>query len=104
MRCSQHYEVRTASVTDEDDGGFAPVASMNGQLVCGLCKDCTMDAHEGVDGMSVPGLTVFICEGCQGGYHSHCIRDRLRPVAGLRGHGLSDVSWTDPALVERRSN
>ena len=62
-----------------------------------------MDAHKGVDGLSVPGLTVFICEGCQGGYHSHCIRDRLRPVAELLDHALWDVSWTDPDLVECHS-
>ena len=37
------------------------VASLRGtaivpaeQLVCGLCKDCTMDAHEGMDGQLVP--------------------------------------------------
>ena len=54
VKCLQHYEVHTASVTDEDDGGFTPVAPMNGQLVCGLCKDCTMDAHEGMDGQLVP--------------------------------------------------
>ena len=54
-----------------------------------------MDAHEGVD-----CLVVYICEGCQDGSHAHCVLDRLSPVAGLPGHGLSDVSWTDPELVE----
>ena len=78
-------------------------ALLNGQLVCSLCKDCTMEMHEGADGRLVLGLAVYICEGCQGGYHSHCIRDRLSPAAGLPDHGLSDVSWTDLSLVECHS-
>ena len=43
------WSARTISVTDEDDDGFAPVAPLNDQLVCGLCEDCTMDAHEDAD-------------------------------------------------------
>ena len=98
-----YFVVNTALVTDEEDDGFAPVAPLNDQLMCGLCEDCTMDAHEDEDGQQVPGLAVHICEGCQGGYHSHCIRDRLGPAAEVSGLGLSDVSWIDLSLVERRS-
>ena len=87
----------TASVTDEEDDGFAPVAPANDQLMCGLCDDCTMDAHKDEDGRQVSGPAVHICEGCQGGYHSQCIRDELS--AGR----VSAVSWSDPSLVERRS-
>ena len=62
-----------------------------------------MDAHEDEDGRSVSGLAVYICEGCQEGYHSHCIRDGLSLAAATPGYGLSDVTWSDPSLVERRS-
>ena len=62
-----------------------------------------MDAHEDEDGRQVPGLAVHICEGCQGGHHSHCIRDHLGPAAEVSGLGLLVVSWTDPSLVEHRS-
>ena len=95
--CSHNFEVLTPSVSNEDDGGFAPVAPANDQLVCGLCNDCTMDAHEDAEGRQISGLAVHICEGCQGGYHSHCVRDEL--VAGT----VSAVSWSDLSLVERRS-
>ena len=67
------------------------------------CLFCTMDAHEYGDGRPVSGLVVYICEGCQEGYHSHCIRDRLSLATAMPGHGLSDVSWSDPSLVERHS-
>jgi hypothetical protein len=56
-----------------------------------------MDAHEDEDGRPISGLAVHICEGCQGGYHSQCIRDCLE--AGT----VPAVSWVDPSLVERRS-
>ena len=46
---------------------------------------------------------MYICEGCQEGYHSHSIRDRLGLATAMPGHGLSDVSRSDPSLVERRS-
>ena len=65
VECSHNFVVNTASVTDEGDSSFAPVAPLNGQLVCDLCADCTMDAHEDADGRLVPGLTVYICESCQ---------------------------------------
>ena len=71
--------------------------------MCGLCDDCTMDAHEGEDGRLVSGLAVYICEGCQEGYHSHCIRDRLGLATTIPSHGLSDVTRSDLSLVERRS-
>ena len=58
-----------------------------------------MDTHEGADGRAVPGLAVYICEGCHEGYHSHCIRDCYGLPGGQSSRGLSDVSWTDPALV-----
>ena len=70
---------------------------INDQLMCGLCNDCTMDAHEDEDGRQISGLAVHICEGCQGGYHSQCIHD------GLSAGTVSAVSWSDPSLVERRS-
>ena len=60
-------------------------------------SNCMMDAHEDEDGRQISGLAVHICEGCQGGYHSQCIRDDLS--AGR----VSTVSWSDPSLVERRS-
>ena len=81
---------------------FALVAPGNDQLVCGFCNDCTMDAHEDDDGRQVAGLAVHICEGCQEGYHSHCIRDGLNAAATSPDH-LSSVSWSDPSLVERHS-
>ena len=95
--CSHNFETLTLSISDDEDNGFAPVASANDQLMCGLCDDCTMDAHEDEDGNPVSGLAVYICEGCQGGYHSHCVRD------GLRDGTVSAVLWSDPSLVARRS-
>ena len=103
VKCSHNFVVYTALITDEDDDGFAPVAPLNGQLMCGLCDDCTGDAHGNEDGRSVSGLAVYICEGCQEGYHSHCIQDGLSLAAAMPGRGLSGVSWSDPSLVERRS-
>ena len=103
VKCTHNFEVHTDSITNEDDDGFAPVAPANDQLICGLCNDCTMDAHEDEDGRQVSGLAVYICEGCQEGYHSHCIRDGLSTAATRPGHGLSEISWSDPSLVERRS-
>ena len=103
VECSHNFVVNTASVTDEGDDGFAPAAPLNGQLMCDLCADCTMDAHEGVDGRLVPGHAVYICEGCQRGCHSYCIRDRVSQAAALPDHGLSDVSLSDPSVVQRRS-
>jgi hypothetical protein len=50
MKCSHNFEVHTASITNEDDDGFAPVAPANDQLMCGLCNDCTIDAYEDGDG------------------------------------------------------
>ena len=94
--------MHTASITNEEDEGFAPVAPANDQLMCGLCNDCTMDARKDVDGRLVCGLAVHICEGCQEGYHSHCVRDSLNTAATRPGH-LAGVSWSDPSLVERRS-
>ena len=62
-----------------------------------------MDAHEDADGQAVPGLKVFICEGCQEGYHSHCVRDRYGPTGTPADRGHANVAWLDPALVARRS-
>ena len=101
VECSHAFEVHTVSVTDEGDDGFAPVPPGNDQLVCGFCNDCTMDAHEDDDGRQVAGLAVHICEGCQEGHHSHCIRDGLNAAAASPDH-LSSVSWSDPSLVEQR--
>ena len=61
-----------------------------------------MDAYEDDDGRQVAGLAVHICEGCQDGYHSHCIRDGLNAAATSPDHLLS-VSWSNPSLVERHS-
>jgi hypothetical protein len=97
VRCSHNFEILTPSISDDEDDGFAPVAPANDQLMCGLCDDCTMDAHEDDEGRSVSGLDVFICEGCQDGYHSHCVCD------GLNDGTLSAESWSDPSLVGRRS-
>ena len=36
VECSHNFVVNTASITNEDDDGFAPVAPLNGQLMCGL--------------------------------------------------------------------
>ena len=52
-----------------------------------------------MDGQTVPGLVVYICKGCQEGYHSHCTWGCYGPAAEVSDHGLSDVLWTDPALV-----
>ena len=101
VECSHNFVVNTASVTDKDSDSFALVAPLNGQLVCGLCEDCTMDAHEDADGQLVPGLMVHICEGCQGDFHSHCIRDRLRPAAEVSDHGLSNVLIVDRPVSGR---
>ena len=57
-----------------------------------------MDTHEDADGRMVPGLTVYICEGCQEGYHLHCIWDCYGSAAEASDRGLSSASWTDPAL------
>ena len=102
VRCSHNFEVHTASITNEDDNGFALVGSRNDQLMGGLCDDCTMNAHEDEDGRQVSGLAVYICEGCQGGYHSHCIQDGLGLAAMMPGRGLSDVLRSDLSLVEHR--
>ena len=97
VQCSHNFEVLTPSISDDEDDGFALVPPDNDQLVCGLCDDCTMDVHEDDDGRPVSGLAVYICEGCQGGYHSHCVRD------GLRDGTVSAVSWSDPSSVACRS-
>ena len=97
VQCSHNFEVLTPSISDDDDDGFAPVVPANVQLMCSLCDNCTMDAHEDDDGRPVSGLAVYICEGCQGSYHSHCVRD------GLRDGTVSAVSWSDPSLVGCRS-
>ena len=76
---------------------------MNDQLVCSLCDDYSMDAHEGADGQAVQSLEVFICEGCQEGYHSHCVRDRYGLAGTPADRGHVSVAWVVPALVARRS-
>ena len=95
--------INADSATDKGDDGFALVAPLNDQLVCELCGDCTLDAHEDEDGWLVLGHTLYLCEGCQRGYHSHCIQARVGPAAASFDRSLSDVSWSDPALVERWS-
>ena len=92
VKCSHNFEVHTASITDEEDEGFTPVAPANDQLMCGLCNNCTMDAHEDGDGRQVSGLAVHICEGCQEGYHSHCVQDGLNTAAGHE-------TWSPPECV-----
>ena len=88
MECSHNFVFNTASVTDEDDDGFAPVALLNDQLVCSLCEDCSMDTHEDTDSQVVPGLAVYICEGCQKGYHSHCVQECYDLTAEASDRGL----------------
>ena len=56
VECSHNFVVNMASITNERDGGFAPVAPLNDQLVCSLCDDYSMDTHEDADGQAVPGL------------------------------------------------
>ena len=92
---AHNFEVLTPSVSDEEDDGLAPVAPANDQLMCGLCNDCTMDTHEDEDGRQISGsgLAVHICEGCQGGYHSQCIRDDLSAYrTGLRSVMVGPVA------------
>ena len=59
--------INTDSATDEGDDEFALVSPLNDQLVCELCGDCTLDAHEDEDGWLVQGRTLYLCEGCQWG-------------------------------------
>ena len=46
---------------------------------------------------------LYLCEGCQRGYRSRCIQERVGPAAASLDRSLLDVSWSDPALVERWS-
>ena len=46
---------------------------------------------------------MYICEGCQEGYHSHCLRDRYGSAGAEDHHDSTDVAWADTGLVARRS-
>ena len=90
--CNHNFVINADSATDKGDDGFALVAPLNDQLVCELCGDCTLDAHEDEDGWLVLGRTLYLCGGCQRGYHSHCIQARVGPAAASLDRSLSDVS------------
>ena len=104
VECSRTLFVHTDSGTDGDGSSAALVAPLNGQLVCELRKDRAAEAHEDEDDRLVPGCALYLCEGCQRGFHLHCKHERLRQATEPSGRSLLNVSWSDPAHVRGAPN
>ena len=78
--------INTDSATNEGDDGFALVTPLNDQLVCELCEDCTLDAHEDEDGQLVRATYCVSVRVASGGitriaYKSESARPPRRLIA-----------------------